>query len=206
LPGIDAGHQPTAVRLAKQTIRTLESVSADYIVTAAASCAIAMLHDYAHVLREQPEWVARAERLAARTLDLLSFLDRVADPPALAPRADGPVVTYNSFCQSTNVLGILPLGPRLLERAGVRLEQLIEMDVCCGFGGGASIDHPEVSRGIALRKLDNVRETRATVLCTDNPGCVLHLKGAAHAAGLQVEVVHVAEVLARALGDTGPSE
>jgi Fe-S oxidoreductase len=58
-----------------------------------------------------------------------------------------------------------------------------------------------VSRGIALRKLDNVRETGAAVLCTDNPGCVLHLKGAAHAAGLQVEVVHVAEVLARALRD-----
>ena len=201
LPGIDAGHQPTAVALAKQTIATLETVRADYIVTGAASCAIAMLHDYPRVLRDQPDWVARAERVAARTLDLLSFLDRVADPPGLPPRADGPLVTYHSFCQSTNVLGILPLGPRLLERAGVRLEPLAEMDVCCGFGGGASIDHPEVSRGIALRKLDNVRETGASVLCTDNPGCVLHLKGAAHAAGLQVEVVHVAEVLARALRD-----
>jgi L-lactate dehydrogenase complex protein LldE len=170
LPGIDAGHQPTAVDLARQTIQTLESVAADYIVTGAASCAIAMLHDYPRVLRDEPEWVSRAEQLAARTLDLLSFLDRVADPPGLPPRAEGPVVTYHSFCQSTNVLGILPLGPRLLERAGVRLQPLAEMDVCCGFGGGASIDHPEVSRGIALRKLDNVRETRASVLCTDNPG------------------------------------
>jgi Fe-S oxidoreductase len=76
---------------------------------------------------------------------------------------------------------------------------LVEMEVCCGFGGGASIDHPDVSRGIVSRKLDNVRATAAAVLCTDNPGCVLHLRGAAHAAGLSIEVLHIAEVLAQAL-------
>jgi Fe-S oxidoreductase len=81
----------------------------------------------------------------------------------------------------------------------VQLVDLPEMEVCCGFGGGASIDHPEVSRGIVARKLDNVRLTGASVLCTDNPGCVLHLRGAARAAGLHIEVKHVAEVLATRL-------
>jgi L-lactate dehydrogenase complex protein LldF len=74
------------------------------------------------------------------------------------------------------------------------------MEVCCGFGGGASIDHPEVSRGIVSRKLDNVRTTGASVLCSDNPGCILHLRGAADAAHLPLEVKHVAELLAQALG------
>jgi len=109
------------------------------------------------------------------------------------------LVTYHGFCQSTNVLGIGALGPRLLQRAGVQLVDLPEMEVCCGFGGGASIDHPEVSRGIVRRKLDNVTSTGASVLCTDNPGCVLHLRGAAQAAGLPIDVRHVAEVLALAL-------
>jgi Fe-S oxidoreductase len=74
------------------------------------------------------------------------------------------------------------------------------MEVCCGFGGGASVDHPEVSCGIVQRKLDNVQSTGASVLCTDNPGCVLHLRGSADARGLGLEVLHVAEVLARRLG------
>ena len=154
--------------------------------------------DFAHLLRDEPEWRARAESLAARTLDLLSFVDRIADPPALPP-STLPDVTYHSFCQSTNVLGISAVGPRLLQRAGVPLVELPEMEVCCGFGGGASIDHPKVSRGIVARKLDNVTSTGANVLCTDNPGCVLHLRGAAHAAGLPVDVKHVAEILALAL-------
>jgi L-lactate dehydrogenase complex protein LldF len=198
LAALDSGDRATARALAKQTIAALEATSADYVVTGAASCAIAIEHDFGWLLRDEHEWRARAERLAARTLDLLTFVDRIADPPQLPAQAE-PTITYHGFCQSTNVLGIGALGPRLLRRAGVQLVDLPELEVCCGFGGGASIDHPEVSRGIVSRKLDNVTSTGARVLCTDNPGCVLHLRGAAHAAGLTIEVKHVAEVLAQAL-------
>jgi Fe-S oxidoreductase len=157
-----------------------------------------MVHELPRLLRDEPAWHERAKRLAQRTLDLLTFVDRVADPPQVQATG-GPQVTYHSFCQSTNVLGIAPLGPRLLRRAGVDLVDLPEMEVCCGFGGSSSVDHPEVSRGIVARKLDNVRSTGAQVLCTDNPGCVLHLRGHAADARLAIEVKHVAEVLARAV-------
>jgi Fe-S oxidoreductase len=199
LAALDSGDLRTARVLAKRTIETLEATAADYVVTGAASCAIAIAHDLARLLRDEPAWRERAERQARRSLDLLTFVDRLADPPRLE-EVDGRRVTYHSFCQSTNVLGISQIGPRLLRRAGVPLVDLPEMEVCCGFGGSASVDHPEVSRGIAARKFDNVRATGASVLCTDNPGCVLHLRGAAHAAGLDLDVKHVAEVLALRLG------
>jgi L-lactate dehydrogenase complex protein LldF len=198
LPMLDAGDLALARSLAKQTISTLETAGADYVVTGAASCAIAVMHDYARLLSDEQEWQERAARLAARTLDLLTFLERLAKPPQL-PETDGPLVTYHSFCQSTNILGVGASGPKLLRRAGVPLVELPEWDVCCGFGGGSSIDHPEVSRGIATRKLDNVRSTQARVLATDNPGCILHLRGAADAAGLDLQVKHVAELLAERL-------
>ena len=41
--------------------------------SAAASCAIAILHDYARLFEDDPAWRERAERLGA-TLDVLSFL------------------------------------------------------------------------------------------------------------------------------------
>ena len=90
-------------------------------------------------------------------------------------------------------------GTRLLERAGVPVRELAERGVCCGFGGSTSLDHPELAREIAGRKLDNVRATGAAVLVTDNPGCLLHLRGAADAAGDRFAVRHVAEVLAEAV-------
>jgi len=201
LPPLDAGDRTTARRMAKQTIQALESVAADHVVSAAASCAIAILHDYARLLADEPAWRERAERLANRTLDVLSFLERVADPPALAGR-DGPeaTVTVHPFCQSTNVLGIGGAGARLLRRAGYNVRELPEAEVCCGFGGGTSLAHPAVSSPIARRKLDNVRATGAAVLVSDNPGCLLHLRGASEAAGDGFAVRHVVELLAEAVG------
>jgi iron-sulfur cluster protein len=199
LPHLDSGDRPGARRLARQTIAGLESVEADYVVTAAASCAVAILHDYAHLLQDDPEWSARAHALAGRALDMLSFLERIASPPPLAAPVDASRVTYHSFCQSTNLLGIGDVGLRLLRLAGISPVELPEATVCCGFGGAASIDYPEVGQGIVSRKLENVRSTGAGVLCTDNPGCLLHLRGAAQAAGDQLEVRHIVELLAERL-------
>ena len=94
------------------------------------------------------------------------------------------------------MLGIGELGPRLLRLAGLPVVDLPEANVCCGFGGATSIEYPEVGQGIVGRKLDNVRSTGARVLCTDNPGCILHLRGAAAAAGDAFEVRHIVELLA----------
>jgi len=200
LPPLDAGDRKTARRMAKQTIAALESVTADHYVSAAASCAIAIAHDYAELLADEPAWRARAEQIASRTLDLLTFLDRIADPPALARRDGAPTVTVHSFCQTTNVMGSGDSGTRLLERAGVGVRELAERGVCCGFGGSTSLDHPELAHKIAGRKLDNVRATGAPTLVTDNSGCLLHLPGAADAAGDTFAVRHVAEALAEAVG------
>jgi L-lactate dehydrogenase complex protein LldF len=206
LPHLDSGDRAGASRLAKRTIASLEAVDADYIVTAATSCAVAVMHDYAHLLADEPWWLERARRLAERTLDVLSFVERVASPPAMTERPKEALVTYHSFCQSTNVLGIGGVGPRLLRLAGIPFVELPEATVCCGFGGATSIEYPEVGQGIAERKLENVRTTGAQVLCTDNPGCILHLRGAAASARDRFDVRHVVELLADAAsgGHRGP--
>ncbi|MCC6178889.1 MAG: LUD domain-containing protein [Chloroflexi bacterium] len=202
LPAFDSGDHPSAVKLAKMTIEALERVSADYIVTAAASCAITINHEYVDLLRDEPAWQQRAARLAARSLDLVTFLDRVVRPADGALAGSGPAasLTYHSFCQSTNVLHIRETSVRLLrDVCGLDVRDLPEGEVCCGFGGATSIDHPLVARGIVGRKLDNVASTDAPLLVTDNPGCLLHLRGAADARGMNLRVAHIAEVLAERL-------
>ncbi|HZS34544.1 MAG TPA: LUD domain-containing protein [Methylomirabilota bacterium] len=205
LPALDAGDRLTARRMARRTIAALEDAAADRVVTAAASCAIALRHDYPRLFRDDPEWRERAAALAARTVDLVGFLDREARPEAgaLAGRRGGsePAVTYHGFCQSTSRLGLGGAGARLLrDVCGLDLRDLPEGEVCCGFGGLTSLEHPAVAREIVGRKLGNVTATGAAVLVTDNPGCLLHLRGAADAAGLPLRVVHLAEILAERLG------
>ncbi|MBI3967983.1 MAG: LUD domain-containing protein [Chloroflexi bacterium] len=204
LPAHDSGDRATAVRMAQQTIEALEAAEADYVVTAAASCAIAILHDYEHILADLPGWSRRAKRLAERTLDFVTFLDRVARLPSGA-LAQGPAyaVTYHNFCQSNNVLGLYSEPRRIIrEVLGLELRELEEAAVCCGFGGSFSIDHPRVSRHIVGRKLENVDATGARVLVTDNPGCIIHLRGAIHASGRDLLVLHLAELIAERLRET----
>jgi Fe-S oxidoreductase len=200
LPMIDSGAADGAKKLAKQTIRVLEETGADYVVSAANSCVAAITHDYPHLLRDEPDWQARSARLAGRVLDLATFLDRIAGlaPGQLATPKIADRSTYHPFCQTRNVLHADASARRLLEEVcGLELHPLPEAEVCCGFGGSTSFEAPEVAQGIVERKLANVDSTRATVLISDNPGCLMHLRGAAHASGRRsLRVRHLAEVLA----------
>jgi L-lactate dehydrogenase complex protein LldF len=197
LPAIDAGDPVRAMRMARQTIATLEACKADYIVTGAASCAVAAIHDYPHLFEGEPEWQMRARRLTGRLYDLTSFLQRVARLPtgclAGAPRQ----ATYHYFCQSYNVLGMRDEPAQLLEDVcGLELVPLPEATWCCGFGGQTSIFRPEISERIRARKLSHVASTGAPLLVTDNPGCILHLRQGLAEAGSPVRVMHTAEVVA----------
>jgi len=109
-------------------------------------------------------------------------------------------VAVHRFCQSTNVLGAGDLVERTIEQAGGEATTpLAECETCCGFGGSTSILRPDVAAGVLARKLACVAASGADVLVTDNPGCVLHLRGGAAAAGLDLDVRHLAEHLARVL-------
>ena len=199
LPACYSGDWGHAKTMAKATIESLEAAEADWIVTAGASCAVAITHDYHQLFADEPEWAARAEALAARTLDLTSFLTTVARLPdgALAAPGGEPV-TYHNFCQSHNVLGLKEEPRALIERVmGLELVELPEAAVCCGFGGSVSADYPELSAGILARKLENVDRAGVRTLVTDNPGCIMHLRGGMDASGRTIRVLHLAELLDR---------
>jgi Fe-S oxidoreductase len=197
----DAGDRPTAIALAKATIEALEHASAHWVVTGAASCAIAIRHDYPRLLHQEPGWVERAGRLAERTLDFTSFLAGVVDPPADALAGPpGPIVTIHRFCGSTNVLGLHHEPARILrEVLGLEVREMRDSSVCCGFGGSFAIEHPRVARFVAERKIENARDTGSELIVTDNPGCIGHLRGVLHARGERTRVAHLAEVVAERL-------
>ena len=199
LPAFDAGDRRSAAQMARQTIATLEG--ADDIVTPATSCLIAMLRDYDEILRDDPEWQERGRRVAERVHDVTAYLAgpaRFADG-ALATANDQPAlppVAVHRFCQATNELGRSDAVEQLVARlCNVDVVPLSEAAVCCGFGGSTSALAPEMSEGVVARKLANVAATGVRYLLTDNPGCILHLRGAADAAGLDLQVLHVAEYL-----------
>jgi Fe-S oxidoreductase len=201
LPALDSGALEQGKQMARQTIQTLEGCPADYIVSGGTSCVIAVLHEYGHLFADEPGWQVRARRQAERVLDFTSFMHRVARLPERSlAAAGGEAAAYHYFCQSYNVLGFREEPLRLLVAVcGLDVQPLPEANVCCGFGGSVSFNRPEMCAHILERKLDNLDTAGVPLLITDNPGCIMHLRGGIAASGRKVEVKHTAQVVAERL-------
>jgi L-lactate dehydrogenase complex protein LldF len=201
LPAFDSGDRPSARRMARRTIEVL--LDADLVVTAAPSCVVAMIHEYARLFDGDSTMSRRAHDLADRVRDLVSVLAGPARLPAGSlDNGDRTPVTVHRFCQSGNILGQRDEMVELIaDLTGVPVVPLPENGVCCGFGGSTSLTAPEVAAGILGRKLECVDQTAAPILVTDNPGCVLHMRGGVHASGRSLRVLHIAEYLAARLPD-----
>lgn len=196
LPHLNSGDRENARAMAKDAIAALEKVQADRIVAPSSSCAITIADDYVRLFADEPEWRARAARLAERIRPFTRIAYELARDRDVRGRALDLRATYHDACQSANVLGIHDEPRDLLRRiAGVQLVEMADSAVCCGFGGTFSFEWPEVATPVLEKKLANIAATGADVVITDNPGCLTHLRGGLDARRGTVKVRHLAEVL-----------
>ncbi len=187
--------------------QALAESNAGYIVGATTSCVVTLTQDYIRLFEDlqQEGWKMRAQALAEKVMDFASFVDRVllsngAQLPVKKSKGNHVVVTYHDSCQSINCLGLRTEARHIIQDAlGLELREMPQSDVCCGFGGATSIEHPEVSERIMNNKLNNAGSTGATVLVADNPGCLMHLRGGVDASGRQLRVLHLAQLIAEQL-------
>ncbi len=196
LPAINSAYHSPAVRMAKQTIQAIESARVDWVVSTSTSCVHAVLHDYQRILQGEPEWRARAATVAGKTIDFARFLAQQGMPDTPAPTRRQSVVVHDA-CQSKHGLGLQRESRLLLQAAGYHVQEAADSGECCGFGGSFSLDHPEVARRMRRRKLEAYRDTGATTVCGDNPGCLLHLR-TGEPMDDAPRVAHLAELLAEA--------
>ena len=206
LPASNSGDDPDAKRMARQTIRALERSRAEWTVSGSASCVAMIAQDYPHLFRDEPAWLARAERLAARITDFTTLLEREAKLPAgclaggTSDLVPDNVVTYHDSCQGLNALGLRAEPRRLLtEVMGYELRELSESTICCGFGGSFSFEYPRIASRLLTGKLNDAEAAGARVIVTDNQGCIMHLRGGADAGRRPIRVVHIAELMAERL-------
>lgn len=201
-----AGDLTGAQALAQATIAGFEAVGDIPIVVNSAGCG-AMMKNYAHLLAGVPGWAERAEAVSRRVLDFTEFLAEAGLPPVPAPPGPPLRVTYQDPCHLASAQGVT-VPPRQLLRAlpGVEYVEMPATEACCGSAGIYAMGGPaqaQVSLRLLETKLNDARGTQAAVVVTANPGCLMHLRYGAQAAGDPVEVLHIATFLDRMLGGEG---
>jgi L-lactate dehydrogenase complex protein LldE len=200
-PAYNSGDRRDAAAIARQVIAAFAAF--DYVVAPSGSCAGMIKEHYPLLLAGDREWRARAEALAAKTFELLSFLVDVRGMSEVDARFDG-TVTYHDSCAGLRELGVREQPRRLLQSvAGLKLEELADANVCCGFGGTFCIKYPDISNAIVEKKTAAIAASGAATLLAGDLGCLMNMAGKLQRQQIPVHVRHVAEVLA-GMTDTPP--
>ena len=193
-PAYTSGDFDAAIPLAKQMIGTFEP--ADYVVVPSGSCAGMLCHHYPQLL--EGEWRERARRLADKTFELTTFLCDIIGVQNLdSSGVRLPTVTYHDSCAGLRELGIKAQPRELLgAMCSTRVTELQQTEVCCGFGGTFCAKMPEISGKMVSDKLDSALATDAQILAGGDLGCLLNIAGRAKRLDRDIEVRHIAELLA----------
>ncbi|WP_328006989.1 (Fe-S)-binding protein [Heyndrickxia acidicola] len=186
--------------LAKQNIDAFEKENVDFIVNNAGGCG-AMLKEYDHLLEDEPEWAERAKRFVKKSKDISEILVLCGGIRGMNHSPER--VTYQPSCHMTNVQKVTKEPVQIIRSIpNVELIEMNEAGMCCGSAGVYNIVHYDVSMAILDRKMENVKETKATTIITTNPGCLLQMKLGIEREGLsdKVRTLHLVEYLAEAAG------
>ncbi len=193
-PAYNSGDRGDATAVAKGVIAAFEGF--DYTVAPSGSCAGMIKKHYPGLLAGEPEWRMRAEALAAKTFELVSFLTDVLGVSRVSARHAGSV-TYHDSCSGLRELGIQRQPRQLLGTVeGLELKELPGADVCCGFGGTFCVKYPDISNAIVEKKTAEIAGTGAETLLAGDLGCLLNMAGKLKREGRATKSRHVAEVLA----------
>jgi L-lactate dehydrogenase complex protein LldE len=193
-PAYNSGDRADAKIIARQVVEAFDGY--DYVVAPSGSCAGMLREHYPALFADDPAMFQRAQHLAKRSHELVSFLVDVMGLKAVEARYDG-VVTYHDSCSGLRELGVKAQPRALLASvAGLKLEELPEAEVCCGFGGTFCVKYPEISEKMAADKAADIVGTGADTVLAGDLGCLLNIAGRLTREGAGVRVRHVAEVLA----------
>src|SRR6266436_9305154 len=193
-PAFNSGDRATTREIAAQVIAAFAPY--DYVVAPSGSCAGMLKAHYPELFHGDPNWLPRADALAAKTHELISFLVDVLGVTRVDASLEGSA-TYHDSCSGLRELGVRVQPRRLLGTVrGLTLTEMRDPDVCCGFGGTFCVKYPDISNAIVEKKTANAAATGAGLLLAGDLGCLMNMAGKLQRDGRTIEVRHVAEVLA----------
>jgi glycolate oxidase iron-sulfur subunit len=161
-----------------------------------ASACAAMVTEYGHLLRDDPHYAARAQRISALAQDISQLVSAERESLAQALRHSAPAATaarvaFHCPCTLQHALKGGGVVEPLLRAAGFTLTPVSDPHLCCGSAGTYSILQPQLSRQLLSAKLVALTQAAPDVIATANIGCLAHLRG-----GTAIPVRHWVELLA----------
>jgi glycolate oxidase iron-sulfur subunit len=178
-------------------IAEMDGEGLDAIVANASGCGTT-LKEYGHMLRLDPAYAEKAERVSTLSRDISEVLLSLGAAEAAAPRRLR--VAYHSPCSMQHGQQVRTEPKTLLAAAGFEVVDVPEGHICCGSAGTYNILQPEIASQLRARKVANIEKTAPDIIATGNLGCITQI-----ASGTGLPIVHTVELLDWAHGGPEPA-
>jgi glycolate oxidase iron-sulfur subunit len=189
IPARSLGDTTAARTLAEKNREVFEAERLDAIVTACSTCLLTIKKEYLRLLGES--WRPMTEKM----YDISVFLEKFTQ---YQPEQLKTTVTYHDPCHLKWGLNTTREPRKVLSRCA-NFKEMEYPDRCCGGGGIFSLIYRDLSLKIGEHKINSVEKSGARTVATSCPGCVLQIADLAASKDLNVETLHVVELLSRTL-------
>ena len=197
IPALSSGNGKLVQELSEVNVALFRDKEVRYIITACASCN-GGIGEYYKTMKDD------LSDFTDKVIDFSVFLKQTGFYETLAALDKWPDdkrrrVTYHDPCH-LKTQGITREPRELLKTLpNVDFVEMENASSCCGLGGTFSVYHYETSKKIGERKLPGIEESRAELVATACPGCIMQLQDIINHGGLKVRAVHILELIAEAL-------
>ena len=127
--------------------------------------------------------------------ELSDFLVNVLKRDYFGAELDGKAV-YHDSCSGLRECKIKEEPRQLLSKVhGLEMVEMIDTDMCCGFGGTFAIKFDAISSAMAEQKVNNALAMEAEYIISTDLSCLMHLDGYIEKNGIPLKTMHLADVL-----------
>jgi glycolate oxidase iron-sulfur subunit len=190
---IHGGEAEQGRALARKNIDIFERFNCDVIIINSAGCG-STLKEYNHLLREDDDYKQRAQDFSNKIKDISEFLVTIQSP--LPMGEINHTIAYHDACHLLHGQKIKQQPRQLLASIpGLKVVDLKESDWCCGSAGIYNLTNQEMAQQLLERKMDHIEATKASIIATGNPGCMMQIAMGARQRGIALEVMHPIQLL-----------
>ena len=192
-PAFNAGFWDEARTVCSKFLKDFEG--ADYIVAPSASC-VGFVRNYYAKLFENSSQHNQVKDLSKRIYEFAEFLTDVLKIENFGAVLN-TTATYHDSCAALRECKIKEAPRKLLSNVkGLQLVEMNDVETCCGFGGTFAVKFDAISIGMVDQKVTNAAATGAALVISTDLSCLMHIDGYIKGKGLQLQTMHIADVLA----------
>ncbi len=192
-PAFNAGFWGEAKEVCSKFIKDFSGE--EYIVSPSASCT-GFVKNYYGKLFDNSSAHNDVKQLGMRIYEFSDFMINVLQIDDVGAALDGKA-TYHDSCAALRECKIKDEPRQLLSKVkGLELIEMNDVETCCGFGGSFAVKFEPISIAMADQKITHALHTHAQYLISTDMSCLMHLDGYIKYKNIDMQVLHVADVLA----------